>query len=73
MAGDFCPEGGGMIHVIKMGQFMNQDVVTQWFWYVHEANIKRNCAIAAATSPPRGGMTEATFIIVVAKFFGQEF
>ena len=38
--GDFGPESVGVIHVINMGEFVQDDVVAEWLGDFHEADIE---------------------------------
>lgn len=62
---DFLPESGGMIHMVEMGEFVEDHVVAQDFRHLHETNIERNGAIAGATTPAGSGMAEPTFIVSI--------
>lgn len=73
MAANFGPKSVGMIHMVEVGKFVDNDIVTKWLGDLHEANIERNGAIAAATAPTGGGMTEATFVVGVAVKFSVIF
>ena len=42
--GDLAPDGFGMVHMINMGEFVENDVIAEWFRDFHEADIERNCA-----------------------------
>ena len=62
-----------MIHMIEVGEFVQDDVIAQDFGYLHQTNIKRNCARRRTTAPPRGGMGQATAFIMIAIKFGVVF
>jgi hypothetical protein len=44
MLANFTPKGVRMVHVIDVGEFVNDDVIAERFGYFHEADIKRNGA-----------------------------
>ncbi len=52
---------------------MQDDVITEDFGDLHQANIERDSAIRRTTSPPGGSVAEATFVVVVAVEFGVIF
>lgn len=70
---DFLPESGGMVHVVEMGEFVENHVVAQDFRHLHEADIERNGAITGATAPAGGGMAEPTFIVSIIVQLGVIF
>lgn len=72
VGGDFVPEILGMVHVIDVGEFVKNDVVAEGFGKVHEADVERDCAAAAAAAPASVGMGEAKRSVFVAVFFGPE-
>ena len=55
-----------MVHMVEVGEFMNNDVISERFGDLHEADIERNSAITAATPPACSSMAEATLVIGVA-------
>lgn len=67
---DLAPEGIGMIHVVKMGELVDNNIVAQDFWDLHETDIERNCTITATTSPASGGMRKSTFVVAIAVKLG---
>ncbi len=73
VAGDFLPKSAGMVHMVEMGEFVDDDVVAENFGDLHEADVERNCAVRRATSPPCGGVREAAFFVGVAVEFGEIF
>ena len=71
--GDFCPEGGGMIHVMGVGEFVEEDVVAEGFREFHEGDVERDGAGAAAAAPAGAGVGETVADVFVAVFFGEVF
>ncbi len=63
---DFLPEGFRVVHVIEMGELVNNYVVTELFGHLHEADIERDSTVTTATSPSSSGVAEAAFVIFVA-------
>ena len=73
MFGNFGPESGRVVHVVEVGEFMNNNVIAEDFGDLHQANIERDSAIRRTTSPPGGSVAEATFVVVVAVEVGVIF
>ena len=40
VCGNFGPESFGVVEVIKVGELVNNDIVTEWLRGVHETDIK---------------------------------
>ena len=70
--GDFCPEGGGVIHVVDVGEFVEDDVVAEGFGEVHDTDVERDGAGAGAAAPAGVGVGEAQAGVGVAVFLGPE-
>ena len=66
VAFDFGPKGGGVVHMVKMGKFVQNYVIAQGLRYFHEANIKRNRATRRAATPACVGMRESAAVVFVA-------
>lgn len=73
MTADFAPESVGVVHMVEMGEFMDNDVVAQDFRNLHKANIERDGAIATTTTPTGRGMAEATLVIFITVELGVVF
>lgn len=73
VADDFLPKSAGMVHMVEMGEFVDDDVVAENFGDLHEADVERNCAVRRATSPSCGGVREATFFVRIAVELGKVF
>ena len=41
---NLSPKLGGMVHMVNMGELVNNYVIAKWFRHFHEANIERNGA-----------------------------
>ena len=54
---DFGPKSLGMIHVVEMGELVQDYVVAKWFGDVHEADIERNGFVAGTTTPTSVGVS----------------
>lgn len=39
---DFCPEGGGVVHVVEVGELVQNYIIAQDFGDLHKPDIKRN-------------------------------
>lgn len=44
MFGNFGPESGRVIHVVEVGEFMNNNVIAEDFGDLHKTDVKRNGA-----------------------------
>lgn len=45
MGGDFGPEGVGMVEVVQMGEFVDDDIVAERLGDVHEADVEGDGAV----------------------------
>ena len=72
VGGDFGPEGGGMVHVIDVGEFVEDDVVAEGWGEFHEADVEGDGTGAAAAAPAGVGVGEAETGVFVAVFLGEE-
>ena len=52
--------------MIKMGEFVDNDIVTQGLRDLHQADIKRNGAIRGARTPTSISVGKTEFVIRVA-------
>ncbi len=73
VGGNFGPKSGGMIHMVQMGELVENDIVAEDFGDLHEADIERNRAVRGTTTPTRGGVGETAFVVLVAVEFGEVF
>lgn len=55
--------------MMKMGEFVEDDIVTQDFWDLHEADVEGDGAIARTTTPACGSVAETAFVVGVAVEF----
>ena len=70
---NFGPESGGMVKVMEMGEFVEDDIVAQDGRDLHEADVEGDSAGGGATAPASGGMREAAALIMVAVEGGKVF
>lgn len=70
MGGDFGPKGVGMVEVVQMGEFVDNNVVTERFGDVHKTDVERDGAVRGAATPAGGGVAQAAAVVVIAKEFG---
>lgn len=42
---NFGPKGAGMIHMVEMSEFVQDNVIAKRLWDFHEADVKRNRAV----------------------------
>lgn len=40
MFADFCPKGGRVVHMVEVGELMNNDVIAERLGDLHEADIE---------------------------------
>lgn len=73
VATNFSPKGVGMVHVVEMSEFMNDDVIAERLGDLHEADVERNGAIAATTAPAGSGVTQAALVVLIAIELGVIF
>ena len=71
--GDFFPESGRVIHVVDVGEFVNDNVVAKRFWDVHESDIEGYGARTTATTPASIGVGEAEILVGIAVFLSPKF
>ena len=72
-SGYFCPEGGRVVHVASVGEFVEEDVVAEGFGELHEGDVERNGAGGGARAPAGAGVGEAMTDVFVAVFACKEF
>ena len=70
VGGDFCPEGRAVVHVVEMGEFVEDDIVTQDFGDVHQADVEGDGAVCGAGAPASVGVGEATLVVRIAVELG---
>ena len=70
---NFGPEGGGVIKVMEVGEFVEDDIVAQDGRDLHEADVEGDSAGGGTTAPASGGVGESTALIVVAVEGGKVF
>ena len=68
---DFGPEGGGMVKVMEVGEFVEDDVVTQGGRDLHETDVEGDGAGRGTTAPTGGGVGEAAAFVMVAVEGGE--
>lgn len=68
---DFGPEGGGMIKVMEMSEFVEDDIVTQDGRDLHETDVEGDGAGRGTTAPTGGGVGEAATLVMVAVEGGE--
>ena len=67
---DFSPESWGMVRMVDVGQFMDNDVILELLWDLHEANIKRDSnsvvsVMVGTAAPASTGVGKFELIIMV--------
>ena len=62
-----------MVHVVDVSEFVEDDIIAEWFRDFHEADIKRDSAGGGATAPAGVGVGEAQAGIAVAVLFCPKF
>ena len=67
---NFSPKGGGVVHVVEMGELVQDDVVAQRLGGVHEADIEGDGAIRRAGAPAGVSVRETAALF---GFFCQQF
>ena len=70
---NFGPESGGVIKVMEVGEFVEDDIVAQDGRDLHEADVEGDSAGGGTTAPAGGGMREAAALIMVAVEGGKVF
>lgn len=75
MLANLGPKGGGMIGMVNMGKFMNDDIVAKGLGDIHEADIERDDDRAiwmmGAGAPASIGMRKADLVIMIAIEFSE--
>lgn len=51
--------------MIEVGKLVEDDIIAQNFGHLHQTDIERNGAIRRTTAPTSGGVTEATFVVII--------
>jgi hypothetical protein len=72
VVGDLKPEGGGMVHVVDVGELVEDDVVAEGFRQVHETDIERDGARVATAAPTGVGVRKAQVDVFVVVLFGPK-
>ena len=70
---NFSPKGGGVVHVVEMGELVQDDVVAQRLGGVHEADIEGDGAIRRAGAPASVSVRETAALVTIAIFGGPKF
>ena len=67
---DFGPKSAGVVGVVDVRKFVDNDIITERFGNFHKADIERNDNTTIwmmGTGAPAGvGVREADFIVVIA-------
>lgn len=66
VVGDFSPEGVGVVEMIEVGEFVEDDIVAERLGDVHETDVEGDGAITGAATPAGGGVTKATLVVFIA-------
>lgn len=66
VGGDFGPESFGVVEVIEVGEFVDDDVVAERLGDIHEADVEGDGAVRRAAAPAGGSVAQAAAVIIIA-------